>query len=407
MPYLLGVDRKTFTNSSLQTLTLNSNNLPFRHNDVVQAGLFDGCHHLKHLELVRNDLSDVSDERFVQLFGDLENLQYLDLSSTQLDQISPRTFEKLPALTDLLLSYNKLTELPDFAFDVLRHVTTLSLNGNSISVVRETTFGRTSRDRLTRLDLSGNPFVCSCDLMWFQRWLLSDARLFSSSSSAYMCQDKVNTTVQSFHLAQQSCLLSRTASLYTSVTVGLLISTLTLLSLLYRYRWHIRLVLYEAFRGRGDRWRRLQEQHFQYDVFVSYDNEDVGWVLGNLIPRLEGDLGLELCVHQRDFIPGQNIVDNIVHCVQNSKKVMMLFSANFAKSHWCQFELNLCLNHVMENDDMLLVVMLEDIPSRDLTPAMMAVMKTTTYIEWFDHDDARASFWGRLLIALTEIVTSE
>nr|KAG5692580.1 hypothetical protein BaRGS_024140 [Batillaria attramentaria] len=102
--------------------------------------------------------------------------------------------------------------------------------------------------------------------------------------------------------------------------VGLLISTLTLLSLLYRYRWHIRLVLYEAFRGRGDRWRRLQEQHFQYDVFVSYDNEDVGWVLGNLIPRLEGDLGLEFCVHQRDFIPGQNIVDNIVHCVQNSKK---------------------------------------------------------------------------------------
>nr|KAG5685369.1 hypothetical protein BaRGS_013835 [Batillaria attramentaria] len=126
------------------------------------------------------------------------------------------------------------------------------------------------------------------------------------------------------------------------------------------------------------------------------------YVLGNLIPRLEVDLGLELCVHQRDFIPGQNIVDNIVHCVQNSKKVMMLFSTNFAKSHWCQFELNLCLSHVMENDDML-----EDIPSRDLAPAMMAVMKTTTYIEWFNHDDARASFWGRLLIALTEIMTSE
>nr|KAG5692577.1 hypothetical protein BaRGS_024137 [Batillaria attramentaria] len=178
-------------------------------------------------------------------------------------------------------------------------------------------------------------------------------------------------------------------------------SSLSVTVALYRYRWHIRLVLYEAFRGQGDRWRRLQEQHFQYDVFVSYDSEDELWVQQHLMPELEERLGLRLCLHERDFIPGKNIVDNIVHCVQNSKKVMMLFSTNFSQSPWCQFELNLCLSHVMENDDMLLVVLLEDIPSRDLTPAMMAVMKTTTYIEWDDHPEARASFWGRLQLGFS------
>nr|KAG5691248.1 hypothetical protein BaRGS_015216 [Batillaria attramentaria] len=126
----------------------------------------------------------------------------------------------------------------------------------------------------------------------------------------------------------------------------------------------------------------LQEHDFQYDVFVSYASEDEHWVFQHLMPELEGRLGLRMCLHKRDFIPGKHIVDNIVHCVESSKKVMMLFSADFARSPWCQFELTLCLTHVMENDDALLVVHLYDVASRDMTSAMMAVMKTTTYIEW-------------------------
>nr|KAG5688552.1 hypothetical protein BaRGS_010187 [Batillaria attramentaria] len=125
------------------------------------------------------------------------------------------------------------------------------------------------------------------------------------------------------------------------------------------------------------------------------------------MPELEERMGLSLCVHERDFIPGENIVDNIVNCVSASKKVVMLFSSNFVHSQWCQFELNYCLRHVMENDDMLLVVCLHDIPSRDLTPAMMAVMKTTTYIKWADDVDAIESFWGRILLGLNEILVIE
>nr|KAG5712620.1 hypothetical protein BaRGS_029675 [Batillaria attramentaria] len=186
----------------------------------------------------------------------------------------------------------------------------------------------------------------------------------------------------------------------------MVILVLVLSATLFRFRWHIRLFIYEAFRGQGDnlRLRRLREQHFDYDVFVSYDSEDLSWVRAHLMPELES-LGLKLCVHERDFIPGVNIVDNIVDCVEKSKKVMMLFSTYFAKSHWCQFELNFCMNHVMEIDDALLVVFLHDVPSRDLTPAMMAVMKTTTYIEWEPDDpEARDAFWRRILIALNEIL---
>nr|KAG5692665.1 hypothetical protein BaRGS_022665 [Batillaria attramentaria] len=117
-----------------------------------------------------------------------------------------------------------------------------------------------------------------------------------------------------------------------------------------------------------------------------------------------GAPGLRLCIHDRDFILGNNISDNIVDSVLASKKIVMLFSLNSARDQWCQFELNFCLRHVMENDDTLVVLCVDDIPSRDLTRAMMAVMKTTAFLMWDDDQDAQASFWGRLQIALHEII---
>ena len=74
---------------------------------------------------------------------------------------------------------------------------------------------------------------------------------------------------------------------------------------------------------------------------------------------------------------------------------MMDFSKHFAKSQWCQFDLDLCLGYAIDNDDALIVVCLGDVVSRDLTGTMMAVLKTTTYIQ---------CFWGRLLLALNGIM---
>ena len=188
----------------------------------------------------------------------------------------------------------------------------------------------------------------------------------------------------------------------TSCSFAILAFTVT--TLVFRFRWHIRLVMHETFRGRNDYRRlRLQTNVFDYDVFVSYAFQELPWVREHLMVELEDPLGLRLCVHERDFIPGKNIVDNIADCVQSSKKILMVFSKDFVRSQWCQFELAYCLSHAMDYDDALIVVCVDDVTSRDMTTAMMAVMKTTTYIQWAEHPDARAAFWGMLQIALQEV----
>ncbi|KAK7093415.1 hypothetical protein V1264_007175 [Littorina saxatilis] len=208
-------------------------------------------------------------------------------------------------------------------------------------------------------------------------------------------------------MIQQACLLSAEMSVQIVVSCSILIITLTVVSAIFRFRWHIRLTFYEAFRTRGAARRlRFLNNYFDYDVFVSYASEDLFWIRTHLMPELEGRLGLRLCIHERDFIVGNNIVDNIVQCVESSKKILMVFSKDFVRSQWCQFELTLCLNYVMDRDDSLLIVCVDDVMSREMTPAMMAVLKTTTYIQWEEHVDAVDSFWGRLGLALQEIAAN-
>jgi hypothetical protein len=190
---------------------------------------------------------------------------------------------------------------------------------------------------------------------------------------------------------------------------GHLLTASTSALLEFQFRWHLRLLLYEAFRGRDDlaRLRRLRENRFDYDVFVSYAQEDYYWVEQHLMPSLEGNLGLRLCIHERDFIPGKNIVDNISDCVKRSKKILIVFSRHFVRSQWCQFELAYCLSHVMEFDDALIVTCIGNMATLEPTASMMAVLKTTTYIQWQRSEAAMAAFWGRIRIALTDIMQDE
>nr|KAG5696210.1 hypothetical protein BaRGS_021695 [Batillaria attramentaria] len=311
------------------------------------------------------------------------------------------------SVTKLYLNDNILTSVPDGVFDDLDHLNILRLDGNLISTIGEDTFSLETIRRLTSLNLSNNPFECTCSLLWFRNYLRSNPGLFDAHNpySRYRCKNLPDADVATFFLIEQQCLFSHETYVFTVVCVAVIIVTFTASTLLYRYRWHIRFTMYDVFRGNPQaRWKMRRPDVFQYDLFVSYSGEDVRWVIDHLIPVLEQQMGLRLCVHQRDFLPGNNITDNIIDSLAVSKRVLALFTPRFAESHWCDFELQMCLNHVIENDDVMVVVILEHVPARDMTGVMLALMKTTTYIEWGKEEDAVESFWRRMTLALADVL---
>lgn len=83
--------------------------------------------------------------------------------------------------------------------------------------------------------------------------------------------------------------------------------------------------------------------------------------------------------------------------------MLMVFSPDFARSEWCQFELKYCQSHSMERNDVMVLVILHETSSRAMTPAMLALLRTTTYIQWSEEHDAKSSFWGRMNLAFNDV----
>lgn len=81
----------------------------------------------------------------------------------------------------------------------------------------------------------------------------------------------------------------------------------------------------------------------KFHLFVSYSSVDAVWTRG-LIGRLEADLpGLRVCLHERDFTPGRNVLENMAECIQQSQKVLLVLSQDFVQSRWCLLEADLSL----------------------------------------------------------------
>ena len=397
------IGKNAFRNPTLQRIDLAFNGIQFRSSNIHNDS-FAGCPHLYNLELAENRL-DIDEDRFVTLFGHLHSVSLVDMQYSRLQQLSPRMLFGFRNLTRLHLSRNEIPVLKGGLFHGLTHLQRIDLSQNQISIVSPSAFTEPVRDRLRSLNLSGNPFSCSCDLMWFQGWLNSNKSLFNSWTQ-YNCGDIPGVQVQQFSMAEQACLLTHNTYVMIVVITSLLISTVTVVSLLTRYRWHLRLLVYDAFRARGDARRRLMDHgQFDYDVFVCYDIFDDPWVRKHLCSELEQRLGLRLCLQERDLDPAVPELQSISESLERSKKVIMLFSTSFAQSPMCQFELSMCVTHVLDQGDALIIACLDDLPARAMTSSMMAVLKTTPYIQWADDEDAVAAFWGRLDLALQDIIS--
>ncbi|XP_048097780.1 uncharacterized protein LOC125293732 isoform X1 [Alosa alosa] len=80
-----------------------------------------------------------------------------------------------------------------------------------------------------------------------------------------------------------------------------------------------------------------------FHVFISYSSCDSQWTQ-SLITWLESSqCGLLTCYHERDFVPGCSILDNMTNCIQKSQKVLLVLSQDFVRSRWCLLEANLSL----------------------------------------------------------------
>ncbi|KAG9347971.1 hypothetical protein JZ751_003990 [Albula glossodonta] len=137
--------------------------------------------------------------------------------------------------------------------------------------------------------------------------------------------------------------------------------------------------------------------HYLFDAFVSYCGKDERWVFEELLPNLEkrGPPFLNLCLHNRDFQLGKDIVDNITDSLYRSRRTLCLVTTSYLRSNWCALELRLATHRLLvERRDVLILVFLEKIPPFQLSAhhRLARLVKTRTYLDWPEDPNQRMIF---------------
>ena len=316
---------------------------------------------LRDANLSNLDLSANYLDRFFNKKGSdmlLKNqrfIQNISLAKNKIDKIPTGLFKDAINLQHIDLSFNNLENLK-FIGQHLKRIQLLNMTGNNIQAMSKHEMGVLDSVTSSQLeiDLSENNILCTCDTLEFLKWVHSQnsgSRIMFTGLNSYRCTTKNSSRFSFSDLPYIISTLEKECSPYTGLIVGAAIvvaiaSFTSIGGILYRNRWKIRYIYYMAKRGykgsahaRGENHRNL----FRYDAFISYADEDEDICFRNCVKEIEEKSGLKLCLHERDFIPGCSIAENIASAIRDSRRTVCVASNNYLRSHWCMYEFNMAL----------------------------------------------------------------
>ncbi|XP_019868180.1 toll-like receptor Tollo [Aethina tumida] len=405
------------------------------------------------LYLDGNDLRSLSSHAFIGR----KRLKILFLNNSNIETIQNRTFNGLKELEVLHLDGNRLVELHGYEFEGLEGLRELFLQNNRISFISNSSFNGLRQLRVLKIDhnrlnkynlwilpstlievtIAYNPWSCDCEFTERMReWVIRGDAVIDSNNirciyntsdiNYYSEQIYVDNPELGFYIVQEngtSC--TGGASIDNSINgnltatktiiqrqviqdyLPLLVVTLAVFAvivvitlILFIFRQEVRVWCHAKFGVRlfqrsSDLDRDDRDKLF--DAFVSYSSKDEAWVAEVLAPALEPNY--KLCLHYRDFPVGAFLADTIVQAVESSKRTIMILSENFIKSEWCRFEFKSAHHQVLrDRRRRLIVVLLGEVPQKDLDPDIRLYLKTNFYLQWGDK-----MFWEKLKYALPDV----
>ncbi|CAC5385777.1 unnamed protein product [Mytilus coruscus] len=385
---------------SLQILNLSMNSL----NEILL-----NLTHVKYLNLQGNALGKYLGNNSYMIKSE-SKLEYVCLANNSISNLNTAIFNEQPYLRIIDISYNSLKEVDfDLSPLVKLHILNLSFNAiNHLDHKSITNLDRilTKSDNILQIDLNYNPLHCNCYTLSFLTWMQRRREHFITFSH-FKCK-YLNGSISPSNLFEEVVLyLERECMDYSYLMVIASIAVFAFIAILltaviYRHRWKLRYIFYTAklkyVKNKSD--EELTE--YVYDAFISYSDKDREFVINDCIENLEQGV-LKLCIHQRDFVPGEDITDNIINAIQNSRKTICIITRSFLDSYYCMFEFNMARMesiHSRNGKNTLFLVFYEKILPEELPLVLYELIQNQSYIEYPNDEQGDVIFWQKIKDAI-------
>ena len=380
---------------------------------VIDDNILSAVPELITLDASNNFLGQALSEDIGGLvFKPLQHLKVLNLSANLITSLSGLSV--LKSLEMLNLAFNSITGVSE-SLETLKNLTKLDFVQNKISTLPlkllrqlDKTAQRTSRN--VSVDLSNNTLEISCENIEFLEWIVQHPNYFQRVDTyIYRSSDGIEV-MKLRELEKKVMSLKKTCKNYTAVIVisiifivGFIVCLLG--GLVYRYRWRLRYLYYLAkSRYRGYDIIPAEATEYKYDVFVSYAEEDYLFTKDEICVELEENHGLELCLHQRNFLPGNYIAENILQAIKNSRMIVIVLTDKFLNSKWCIYEYNMTRMESIysrNGENFIVCVMLEEINNKFLSPDLIETLDNETFLKYPQDENEKPYFWEMLYRALS------
>ncbi|CAC5376996.1 unnamed protein product [Mytilus coruscus] len=303
---------------------------------------------LKGIELSHNSIYELK----YALFNGQKNLQRINLSKHFLKEFS------------LDLSHqSKLREL--------------DLSNNFIKRLSEKYINEILKKSDLKINLLNNTFEWSCLTYTTLTWMSENIHHFLPSEN-YKCQYDDGTIIILNNIKERVDRLEKVCASHTILIicnlVGLVtVCVITAIGLVYRYRWKLCYIYYMTRSKYSRNKPPKSDVTYSYDAFISYSDHEK-----DFIPHLEKEENFKLCLHQRDFVPGEEIAAIITNAVHESKKIICIKTRSFLDSYYCIFEFNMARMESIYSrgeQNILFLVFYDQILLRELPLVMLEIIK--------------------------------
>ncbi|XP_061698076.1 toll-like receptor 7 isoform X1 [Syngnathoides biaculeatus] len=407
---------------SLERLEFRDNRLDmlWRDGDTRFVNYFKKLFNLKVLDISQNNLNFIPYQVFSSLPNKLSelyiksnklklfqwsklkllpSLQVLDLSGNSLSAVPSMLSNCTKSLKKLILHQNQiLTITPNFLKDAY-NLTYLDVSFNHIRHIDKSSFPDNVVNQMEMLLLHKNDFVCSCNVTAFVVWLNSTKVRIPKLATDVTCAAPETQRGQPvIRVNLLACQHNNLSIILYTVNASLILSFLILCISSHLFLWDV-WYIYHFCRAKLRGYSRLYSRTALYDAFVLYDKEDpavLEWLTKEMCVHLEerGDRRLNLCLEERDWIPGYPLIDNLSQSIHKSKRTVFILTNKYIKSGNFKTAFYMAHQRLMdEKNDVIVLILLEKVPCNSKYLRLRKRLYKRSILEWPTNPQAQPYFW--------------